>query len=75
MLEDLAVIHDVKYGLFNVDEWKIVLVEVVAKKVENFEINNGNREELQQKVIYNVCDISDDFRNSERYFLINSYEI
>ncbi len=38
-------------------------------------INRRSIEELQQKVIYNVCDISDDFRNSERYFLIHRYEI
>lgn len=63
-LEDLAVIHDVKYGLFNVDEWKLVLAEIITEKVENFEVNDGNREELKGKIEGLLWTVINDFERS-----------
>lgn len=54
----------IKYGLFNVDEWKTVIAGIVTKKVREFEITNENRaemkariEELLRKVIDEVAQV------------------
>ena len=39
-----------KLGLFNVDSWKEIVAEVVTDKVESFDLNAANREELELKI-------------------------
>ncbi|MCH2199409.1 MAG: paraquat-inducible protein A [Flavobacteriales bacterium] len=46
---DAVELSHIKYGLFNVDEWKIVAAEIVEKKVNEFEITEENREEVVQR--------------------------
>ena len=48
--EDLATLQHVKLGLFNVDSWKEIVAEVVTDKVESFDLNAANREELELKI-------------------------
>jgi len=48
--EDLIEISNIKYGLFNVDEWKIILSNILSKKIEEFEINDQNREQMKVKI-------------------------
>lgn len=40
----------IKYGLFNVDEWKAVIAGIITKKVGEFNIDANNREELKEEV-------------------------
>ncbi len=47
--EEIELSH-IKYGLFNVDEWKLILADIIDKKIEAFEINKGNEAEIQKKV-------------------------
>jgi Paraquat-inducible protein A len=47
---DLIELSDVKYGMFNVDRWKEILVDVVIKKVEEFDITTGSREEMSEQI-------------------------
>ncbi len=47
---DLIELSDIKYGLFNVDEWKVMLAEIITKKVEEFDLNDANREKLRVKI-------------------------
>lgn len=48
--EDLIEISNIKYGLFNVDEWKIILSNILTKKVEQFEIDSTNRSEMKKSI-------------------------
>jgi len=48
--EDLVELSKVKYGIFNVDEWKEKLTEIVAKKIDEFEITADNRAEMRVKI-------------------------
>lgn len=48
--QDLALIQDVRYGLFNVDEWKAELSDVITAKIESFELKDDNREEIRAQV-------------------------
>lgn len=50
MKEDLVELSSIKYGLFNVDEWKRILSEIVAKKIDDLEVTDENREEIGRKV-------------------------
>lgn len=50
MKEDLIELLKVKYGLFNVDEWKMILSDLIRKKVEELNVTGGNREEMRAQV-------------------------
>jgi hypothetical protein len=48
--EDLVELSKVKYGLFNVDEWKKVLAGIVTRKVEEFNFEMGNKDEMRTRI-------------------------
>lgn len=48
--EDLIELSKVKYGLFNIDEWKVVVARVVTKKVQELELTDANRGEMRTKI-------------------------
>lgn len=48
--QDLAVLQEVRYGLFNVDEWKAVIRDIITTKIEDFELEEGNRDALQNQI-------------------------
>ena len=57
--QDQIELGHIKYGLFNVDEWKKVIADIITKKVREFEITDENREEMRTKVeqlLYRVID-------------------
>jgi hypothetical protein len=56
---DQVELSHVKYGLFNVDQWKQIAVDIVSRKVDEFEITADNREEVLKKtedLLYEVLD-------------------
>ena len=48
--KDLSILQEAKYGLFNVDQWKREVSDVLAAKLESFDLNETNREELQKEI-------------------------
>lgn len=48
--DDLVELSDIKYGLFNVDEWKSVFADVIAKKMSDFNIENTDEEALKKEI-------------------------
>lgn len=48
--EDLIELSNIKYGLFNVDEWKAILADILTKKIEEFDFSNQNRNQMKLKV-------------------------
>ena len=48
--EDLIELSKVKYGLFNIDEWKKVVAEVVTAKVQELELTDANRSEMRKRI-------------------------
>lgn len=50
MKTDLIELSRVKYGLFNIDEWKAIASGVISKKIEEFELNDENREMMREKI-------------------------
>jgi hypothetical protein len=47
---DRIELHHVKYGLFNVDEWKIILADIISKKINELEVTQENRPQMKAKV-------------------------
>ncbi len=47
---DTIELSNVKYGLFNVDQWKIRIAEILTKKVEDFKIDESNQKEMEEKI-------------------------
>ncbi len=41
---------DIKYGLFNVDEWKFVFSDLIAKKMNDFNIANTDEEVMKKEI-------------------------
>lgn len=46
---DYVELSHIKYGLFNVDEWKIVIADIIDKKVREFEVTPENEKEIRKK--------------------------
>lgn len=48
--EDLVELSKIKYGLFSVDEWKIILSRIISKKIEELNFSPDQRVEIRSKV-------------------------
>ncbi len=68
--DDLIELSNVKYGLFNVDQWKDILADVVVKKIEEFDISAGSREDMSQQITEFLTTTINDFE--KRYSEGNS---
>ncbi len=47
---DNANINHMKYGLFNVNSWKVKLTNILVSEIQNFEIDKNNKEKLKEHV-------------------------
>lgn len=72
--EDLIELSKIKYGLFNVDEWKKILAGIITKKIEEFNLDGANRPEMRDKISgllhIAINDLKDAFheKNSRKLF-------
>lgn len=64
MKEDLVELLKVRYGIFNVDEWKRILTELIRKKVEELNVSGGNREEMRADITRFLHRAIDDFERA-----------
>jgi hypothetical protein len=71
--EDLIELSNIKYGLFNVDEWKKILANVIVKKIEEFEVDERNKKQLKTKISDFLYKVVGDFE--DRYYERNSGSI
>ena len=44
---DYATLHSVQYGMFNSDIWTAKITDIIDKKIETFNLNTTNREEVK----------------------------
>src|ERR1700739_2520417 len=47
---DYSIIHNVSFGLLSVVQWRGQIVATVSYKIENFELNESQKEELQKEI-------------------------
>ncbi len=62
---DLIELSDIKYGLFNVDEWKDIFADILAKKMDDFNLENTDEEALKKEISIFLTKTIDTFE--ERY--------
>jgi len=48
--EDVVELSKIKYGIFNVDEWKVIASGIIAKKIDEFDLSVSERKEMRQKI-------------------------
>ena len=71
--EDLIELSKVKYGLFNVDEWKEAISEIITAEIEDFRLDESNRPELEHKISSLLYTAVDDLEKS--FYQENSQSI
>src|SRR6187431_2621222 len=71
--EDLVELSKIKYGLFSVDEWKLILSRIISKKIEELNFTPNQRVEMKSKVSAFLTKAISDFE--ERYYEKNSKSI
>jgi hypothetical protein len=71
--EDVIELSKIKYGLFSVDEWKKILSRVLAKKVDEFNVNNNQRKELKAEISAALYKMIGQFE--DRYYEENSQSL
>jgi hypothetical protein len=59
--EDLIELSRVKYGLFSVDEWKGLLATIVSRKLEAFDLEGSNKEEMRKRISEFLSKFLNDF--------------
>jgi hypothetical protein len=47
---DAVELSKIKYGIFNVDEWKLIAARIIAEKIEEFDLSTGERGEMRKKI-------------------------
>ncbi|MBI1287289.1 MAG: hypothetical protein GC178_06885 [Flavobacteriales bacterium] len=62
---DLVHLSEIRYGLFNVDEWKRIIVNIISKNIEEFDLNEQDREAMRKKVTKFLHSLIDEFE--QRY--------
>ena len=61
--EEWIELSGVKYGLFNVDEWKKAFVNIITNKINEFQIGKENRAELKKKISTFLLRTIEDFES------------
>ncbi len=63
---DLVELSNVKYGLFNVDQWKDKISDIVSAKVASFKIDTDNRAALEKKISVFLTKVVDELEQDAR---------
>ncbi len=71
--EDLIELSNIKYGLFNVDEWNKILTNILEKKIEEFQLRENGKSELEEKISEFLYKAITEFE--ERYYEKNSFSV
>jgi hypothetical protein len=48
--EELIELSKVKYGLFSVDEWEEILSDIITERINDFDLEDANQEEIREKI-------------------------
>ena len=67
---DLIELSTIKYGLFNVDQWKDIISTIVIKKIDEFKLDRSNRGLMKTKISKFLYKIIGDLE--KRYYEENS---
>lgn len=60
---ELAELNSIKYGLFDVDEWKDRIAEIIVKKIDEYEISSENKEYVKGQIEIGFYKLLDELSN------------
>ena len=66
---DLAAVNDVRYGIFNVDKWKVFISDLIIKKINELEIDTKMHETIREPVedaLYSLIDNIEKFLSQDK---------
>lgn len=66
---DLAVINDMRYGIFNVDKWKIFIFDLITKKINELEVDAEMQKTMKvpiENALYGLIDNIEKFLNNDK---------
>ena len=63
---DLVELSNIQYGLFNVDEWKQILARIITNKIEEFDLEEIDRDAMHAQISGFLLEVLDDFE--QRYY-------
>ena len=64
--EDLVELSKIKYGLFNVDEWKVIIADIIASKIDELELEDTDYDMLREDIELFLIKLIDGLE--ERYY-------
>ena len=70
---DAIEVANVKYGLFNVDEWKSIIADIITEKINDFDIDADNRQNIESRISTLLTTVIDQFEES--YYQKNASSI
>lgn len=70
---DAIEVANVKYGLFNVDEWKSILAAIITEKINEFDIEADNRQNIESRISTLLTTLINQFEES--YYQKNASSI
>lgn len=74
--EDLIELSKSKYGVFNVDEWKRIITDIVSDKIDEFQFTDANKKELEKKLsqfLYQAIDAVEAGVKANRFSSIKGF--
>lgn len=66
-------VANVKYGLFNADEWKSILADIITEKINDFEIDADNGQIIESRISTLLTTVINQFEES--YYQKNASSI
>lgn len=76
--EDLIELSNIKYGLFNVNEWKVLLSTILSKKIEELNFTPGQRNEMREKISVFltrvIADLEDRFHEEKSKSIVGIFQ-
>lgn len=74
--EDLIELSKAKYGVFNVDEWKVIVTDIITKKIDEFRFDPDSKKELEKKIsdfLYQAIDAVEESSRASKFTSIKSF--
>ena len=58
---DLIELSDIKYGMFNVDEWKMQFAKIITAKLKELKLTGNDREIARKKITALLYEVIENF--------------
>jgi hypothetical protein len=64
--DDAVELSKIKYGLFNVDEWKLITSRIISEKIDELDLSDTERKDMRVKIIGFLSEVIAELKNRFR---------